>query len=317
MDITFRVNSLCNLSCAYCHWCRYSHYKLDDIKKTLKNIFILYKIKNNTGNILYFHGGEPSFHPNIIEILEYITHLKNKFKVVVDIEFQTNLSLKKELYLEILKHVDYFSVSFHYVELKNKSLLNQFMENLTIFDFKKYKIRNFDIMLEKVDFLNLDRYHNFIVDKILPIARKAENSEMIYGFCHFKDNLKTAMAHKEFYHKYNITENTYFWDDSMAKPQNTNELFINGLNCTGCYCDAGFKHLTINGNGDVFRCGIGMTNNIRSKHNIKYSGNPDPVCNILDGVNELVEYTKTRKVCEWDYCGGDFYVKRYRDINKF
>lgn len=316
LDITFRLNNLCNLQCEYCHWNRYSNFKTDDIKKTLESIFKLFKIKSKDNNTLYFHGGEPSFHPDIIEILKFITHLKQTYKIKLNIEFQTNLSMSKELYKEIAEHVDNFSITLHYVELKKHGLLDQFLDNLTLFD-NNYKINNFDIMLEKVDFLNIDRFHNFILDYIMPYAKKANNSEMIYGFCHFKENLKTALLHKEFYHKYNITENTYYWKDSMTKPRTTNELFINGLNSEGCYCDAGFRHLTVNGDGNVFRCGIGMTNWLREKHNIKFSGSYKPITNIKDSLSELIEYMKQRHKCEWNYCGGDFYVKRFKDLKDF
>ena len=60
-----------------------------------------------------------------------------------------------------------------------------------------------------------------------------------------------------------------------------------------------------------------MTNWLREKHNIKFSGAYKPITNIKDSLSELISYMKQRRKCEWNYCGGDFYVKRFKDLKDF
>lgn len=315
IDITFRLNNLCNFQCEYCHWYKYSHFKTEDIIESLKNIFKFYKLKNASHNILYFHGGEPSFHPDFHKIVKYIYNLKKIYNINLDIEIQTNLSFDGELYKSVQPMITKYSVTFHYNELKKKNLIEKFIKNVDYIGAEN--IRNFDIMLEKMPVEETESFYKILKTEILPRAKMAEKSEMIYGFCHFDGNSKTAPLHKKFYDENNITENVYFWEDVMDKPKTTNELFLEGLNNEGCLCDAGYRYFTINGDGNVFRCGIGMTNWLRIRHKQPYCGETEPICNIITEYDKLIDYSNSRKPCQWNYCGGDFYVERHKTEDLF
>jgi hypothetical protein len=87
----------------------------------------------------------------------------------------------------------------------------------------------------------------------------------------------------------------------------TNDLFKLGIDARGWKCAAGQESITINGDGNVFHCGIHMTNFIRD------SQPETPYTNLVTdklAVTKLSILYKTGTTCRWDYCGGDFYLSR-------
>jgi len=307
MQITFRITDKCNIACEYCHWNDYIHYDTNDIYNTIDSMYKYLDKINIKEFVLYFHGGEPSFHPDILNILKYI---RNKRNIKTIIEFQTNLTMNKQLYIDMLRYIDKYSISLHLNELHVKKLYDRFVENITI--LTKDNLQNFDIMLEKVTTQSVEQYHKQI-KCFLHIAKIAQNSEMIYGFCHYDGTSQTAIDHKDFYDQYNITENKYYWENVMDKPKTTNELFMNGLNCSGKKCEVGKKFLIINGDGNVFYCGIHMTNNLKQKQNKTYCGEYKEIVNINDknAITKLKILTSIDTICKWNYCGGDFYARKW------
>ncbi len=292
-SVTFRINNKCNLECDYCHWHNGGNYDIKDIKDTIDKLYEFFEVRQFNLVTFYFHGGEPSFHPNIIQVLEY---LRTK-EIKTIIEFQTNLSLKS--YKEIYDLVDVFDISYHYLELRDKNLLEMFKKN--IHDLPKYKLNHLDIMLENVPHDELDFFYSEIKEYLeLPFT----NSEMIYGFCHYKYNDETQVKHMEFYNKYNKNEQIYYID---CKEYTTNDLFKDGLNCKGMNCNAGKETIVVNADGNVFICGIDMTNYTNRCEDTK------PYTNLITdkmSVKKLTILSKTGYVCKWEYCGGDFYVPK-------
>ena len=295
-SITFRINNKCNLACEYCHWHNGLNYSVQEIFATIDEIMKFQKIKNFKKMTFYFHGGEPSFHPRIIDILEYIRSFDNNNYYSV-IEFQTNLSLSN--YDKIEQYVDFFSVSYHYIELHSKKLLQKFEDNLYL--LPKDKLLSLDIMMENIPEENLENFYEKTKQYIkLPFI----NSEMIYGFCHYKYNAETKAKHLEFYNKYNKTEQKYNIDGEIY---NTNDLFKDGLDCRQMRCDAGKNTIVINGDGNVFVCGIAMTN-----YTNRCSSN-NTFTNLLTdkmSLTKLKILSSNGYICKWNYCGGDFYLKK-------
>jgi MoaA/NifB/PqqE/SkfB family radical SAM enzyme len=291
--ITFRINNKCNLKCEYCHWRSGNHYELKTILKTIDNIIIFSKLKNMNNITFYFHGGEPSFHPNIEEILKYI----KEQDINIIVEFQTNLSLNN--YQKLDKYIDFYDISFHYIELKKQEKIETFINNIN--NLPESKLLNLDIMLENILHNDQDEFYNLI-----KIIRKLKfvNSEMIYGFMDYNNNDKTEKLHKDLYKKYNKNEQQYLINN---KVYNTNDLFKNGLNCKGMLCDAGKNTIVINGDGDMYICGSHVTKYITNSPNIK------PFTNIIIDKQYIIKWGIIKEhgyICKWDYCGGDFYVNR-------
>lgn len=309
MDIQFNIDTACNLRCDYCNSCGTDIFKLNDIKKTLNSLFLIYyqQEKQGLSNILYFHGGEASLHRDVVEILDHIQALKKIFiRKKFVIEFQTNLTFPLERYVEIGKGIDAFSITFHYKELKRKHLLERFYINLD-YIFKHFNVYNLDIMLENTD--DVDVMHAEILEHVYPYAKQAKHCEMIYGFYGYNNINDAYLKNKAFYDKYNLTERVYHYDNGLTAT--TNELFENGLNHYGWYCEAGTTAFNVFGNGDVYRCGAHSYNWMQRRKKIHHFGPWKPLFNILESPAQMLTYMKTIHKCEFRQCCGDFYVERH------
>lgn len=312
-QVTFRITEACDLKCNYCHWHSGAHYKYEDIIQCIDKLFE-YFVKQGFRRVLfYYHGGEPTRHPRVVDILKYIHERSAATGIQAYNEMQTNLTVSADKLRAILKYCDRFNVSFHYLELAVKNKLASFDRNWDLLAELGIKLHNFDIMME-----NVERNNRFYIDRIVTIdpddfySRVIEylkypniiNSEMIYGFCHYEYPEEVAERHREFYKKHNRTEQKYDIDDKIYT---TNDLFKLGIDARGSRCGAGRESITINGDGNVFHCGIHMTNFIRQ------CGQEIPYTNLLTDAVALAKMSilyKTGTICRWDYCGGDFYLSR-------
>jgi MoaA/NifB/PqqE/SkfB family radical SAM enzyme len=311
--VTLRITEACDLKCNYCHWHSGKHYEFDDIIKTIDNLFIFFQKQKFKNVNFYYHGGEPTRHPRCIDILKYIHQKGQETGINAYNEMQTNLTIGEDKLREMIPYCDQFNVSFHYLELKVKNKLKNFKHNYEVLKELGVELHTLDIMMENVE--RGHRYHN---EKIVDIDPdefyelvvdflkydKIVNSEMIYGFCHYVYSEDVAKKHMEFYKKYNKTEQKY---DIDGKIYTTNDLFKLGVDARGWNCAAGQESITINGDGNVFHCGIHMTNYIRE------STDELPYTNLVHdekAITKLSILYKTGTICKWDYCGGDFYLSR-------
>jgi len=162
------------------------------------------------------------------------------------------------------------------------------------------QIHNMDIMLEDVPIAELGEFYKLVEGYIS--YQNIENSEMIYGYYRYDGNTETAKQHLEFYQKFNRSEQSYLIDGVVY---NTNELFSEGLDCTGWNCNVGKRTIYVNGTGDVFVCG---------EHTTQYAmGSGTPYTNLLTDsscIAKLVILTHTGTICRWNTCGGDYYIAR-------
>jgi MoaA/NifB/PqqE/SkfB family radical SAM enzyme len=206
-----------------------------------------------------------------------------------------------------------FNASFHYLELKRLNKIKNFEHNWEVLKELGIPIHNMDIMMENVE--RGDRWYQGKTVEVIPEEfydkvvyflsnEKIINCEMIYGFCHYVYPEDVAEKHMEFYKKHNKTEQRYEIDDKIYT---TNDLFKLGVDARGWKCAAGKESITINGDGNVFNCGIHMTNYIRE------SAPELPYTNLVQdslAITKMSILYKTGTICKWDYCGGDFYLSR-------
>lgn len=301
-SITFRITEACDLKCNYCHWHSGKHYNYDDIIGSIDRLFEFFQKQQFKAVLFYYHGGEATRHPRVVDILKYIKQKQEETGILAYNEMQTNLTVKEERLREMLPYCDQFNVSFHYLELKVKNKLDAFNRNWEVLKELGIELHNFDVMLENVEPEDHDHFYNQILEYLK--YDKIMNSEMIYGFCHYKYPEETAAKHLDFYNKHNKTEQKYEIDDVVY---NTNDLFRKGIDARGWHCAAGQESITINGNGNVYHCGIHMTNHIRECiPEVPYTNLvQDPLC-----LTKMSILFKTGTKCRWDYCGGDFYLSR-------
>jgi len=313
--VTFRITEACDLKCNYCHWHSGKHYAYEDIIATIDNLFVFFQKQNFKSVLFYYHGGEPTRHPRCLDILKYIHQKGTETDINAYNEMQTNLTINEDKLRAMLPYCDQFNASFHYLELKRLNKLKNFDHNWGVIKELGIPIHNMDIMMENVEMgafrinskgeridIIPEEFYSSVVRYLE--YDKIQNCEMIYGFCHYVYPEDVAEKHMAFYKKHNKTEQQYEIDDKIYT---TNDLFKLGIDARGWKCAAGQESITINGDGNVFHCGIHMTNYIRD------SQPETPYTNLVKdnlAVTKLSILYKTGTICRWDYCGGDFYLSR-------
>lgn len=312
-SVTFRITEACDLKCNYCHWHSGRHYLYEDIIASIDTLFEFF-VKQKFKNVnFYYHGGEPTRHPKIVDILKYIHQKGSETGINAYNEMQTNLTISEEKLRAMLPYCDQFNVSFHYLELKRLNKIKNFDHNWEFLKNSGVVLHTLDVMMENVE--RGDRWYEGKIVEVIPEEfydkvkyyleyDKIMNCEMIYGFCHYVYPKEVAEKHMEFYKTYNKTEQRYEIDDEIYT---TNDLFKLGVDARGWHCAAGQESITINGDGNVFHCGIQMTNYIRQ------SADEVPYTNLVHdklAVTKMSILYKTGTLCRWDYCGGDFYLSR-------
>lgn len=121
-QIAWESTLKCNFDCAYCgdgHDNRQSHPSLEDSLKTVDFIFEYVDIIMSTKKEQYreanlnIQGGESIFHPNIVEILEYISSKKDKYNWTMRVALITNASCSTAKWKKIAQYIDYVTMSYH------------------------------------------------------------------------------------------------------------------------------------------------------------------------------------------------------------
>lgn len=223
LQYSLRITELCNRDCKYCHYHSGINYKIDDIMKVLD---LLLEHSKNDIPLFYFHGGEPTLHQNILDILKY---LKDK-RLDCIIEFQTNFDNPDKV-LELLPFIDRLNLSFHFPD-----------ENV---EMKLKYLKDIKGKLNTVDLIYIPGYDKqFKKLRILFNALNIKN-EITYSFFHaenYQNNIKELgikLTEDE------IIKNKYF----------RGEVLVSNLLCdTSNYC-------IINGDGEIFKCSYALTVN--------------------------------------------------------
>jgi MoaA/NifB/PqqE/SkfB family radical SAM enzyme len=122
-QVAWETTLKCNLDCSYCgdgHDNSQPHPSLEDSLKTVDfiveyvNLYMSTRPKNTKSANLNIQGGESIYHPNIIEILEYARNKKHEYSDWdLHISLITNAVTSTNRWKNIVKLVDYFTISFH------------------------------------------------------------------------------------------------------------------------------------------------------------------------------------------------------------
>lgn len=298
--VQLRITETCDLQCSYCHWHSGKHYAYDDIIKTIDILFKFFIKQKYKTVLFYYHGGEATRHPKILQILQYIKEKGHDHKIVALNEMQTNLTLPNSKLQPLIDYCDQLDISLHYNELiKRPYKKKSFDLNYKWLVDNQIKINNFDVMLEDITITSLSDFYEEVNSYLE--YENIINSEMIYSFFEYETLIEKS--HKEYYNRFNKTEQLYLID---GIEYNTNDLFKNELDCRGWKCDAGKTNIYVNGDGNVFTCAAPMTNYVNNKDEIPYT-------NLLTdtmSISKMVILSNTGTICKWDSCAGDFYINR-------
>lgn len=128
----------CNLDCSYCgdgHDNSTKHPSLEDSLTTVDfivdylDLYMSIKPPEQKQANINIQGGESIFHPNIIEILEYLKEKKSKHTDWdLNVSLITNAVIGKSIWEQIASRVNYFTISFHAEMLEKQQKM--FKENV-------------------------------------------------------------------------------------------------------------------------------------------------------------------------------------------
>lgn len=123
--VTWESTLKCNLDCTYCgkdaHDNSVPHPSLEECLDTadfLLEYANLYMSKRNESHrhvSMNIFGGESLFHPNIVDILNYLKdqHASKKYQWSLGLSTITNAVVKEKIWNRIVDLVDYFTISYH------------------------------------------------------------------------------------------------------------------------------------------------------------------------------------------------------------
>lgn len=301
--VQIRITEACDLQCSYCHWHSGKHYSYDDIIQSIDTLFEFFKKQKYKRVLFYYHGGEATRHPNVLEILQYIKLKGSEMNILAFNELQTNLTLPLSKFKKLVPYCDQLDISLHYNELLRRLFKKKaFDENFQWLKDNNIIINNFDVMLEDLPISKLGDFYSEINQYLE--YNNIVNSEMVYSFFEYSNNV--IDEHKNYYVKHNKTEQKYLIDGTLYT---TNDLFKQELDCVGWKCDTGKRHIYLNGDGNIFTCAAPMTRYVNGEDEIPYTNL------ITDSVaiSKLSILHMTGTICKWDSCAGDFYINRKND----
>ncbi len=93
-SLRIEINSKCNINCKYCHNSNYANKKDDMSFEELKKLILGLKKKYPLHKVL-ITGGEPLLHPNIEEIIKFISDLRIKCDMVTNGKLLTENKIHK------------------------------------------------------------------------------------------------------------------------------------------------------------------------------------------------------------------------------
>ena len=303
--LDFRLTSKCNYNCWYC----------TDMHNN-KEKTLIFSIKNYKELItkldqdirLFLYGGEPTLHPQFIDIVKCSQENLSKNSII---EIQTNLSFPtKKLELLISKDImNYpgkptikFLVSYHYGECSFKNFIknclilyrHKLLDQVAVMYQKKHE----EIIMKNMKIMK-NMFTKTSVELLPTLCGSVkENMERPYeDIDNFYKNKKALELAKNSYSfkkrlKVTLKDGSTFLVSSFDLWHNRQNTFRNMV------CHVGLERLIINSNGNVYHC----FNNL-------FDENTDPLFNINDKIPEKINFKKIK--CIYDKCYFDFNHKRY------
>lgn len=276
----------CNLKCHYCDLHNQEKYLT---KKETECIIQYINKKQKQYDIfeLRLFGGEPTTHPNFINILQKIDPCSD---FILSTNLQIPINRLQKIYS--MNKITAYICSWHYNIIDN----DMFETNLQYLLQQDVKVKLF-LMLEKQyidDILSLQKKYSHIAE--IKIVRQDEPyiSDDIKKYI---NNCNKKINYNSFEKKYYISKDNVFEyiDTEYIKKNNYHR------NKYWC-CSAISKNIFIDSNGDVYPC------QTYAHHKKKCLGN------IL---NNTYEDKQINIYCEFDQCGCELFIpKRYDHKSK-
>jgi MoaA/NifB/PqqE/SkfB family radical SAM enzyme len=308
------IGLLCNFSCTYCaEWARSG---FGETEKILRGVDLLHSRVAPRQLMLLLGGGEPSIHPGIEKIVEYIASKGIYLSMI------SNGSRSPELYTKMLRYVRNYTFSVHFEQKYQNTLktivavhneikrLNELEPNR-----KRYMQANvmmaaghFDEAKKVIELLEAEGV-NYIIRRIRPLYDK-ENKPILpekagdrETSVRSNNDANSFRSDNGYYNEseleflnsrlFTVDQNTEeFWhSDELgeeSKLSNSNDVSIRKLNrFEGWKCFIGIERLHVYPTGDVYRS------------TCKVGGKLGNIYDDFEFPKDPVTCTKDRCTCAW------------------
>ena len=318
ISIDWFIGKRCNYDCSYCtedlHDNISKHQNFVQIKKLIDN---LSKKLENKAIHLSITGGEPTVHPNFIDICHYIKKKKNiKYLTVT-----TNGSRLADYYIELLYLANQITFSQHFETAQNSVYLEKVKE---INEFSPgvvnvqvmFNAKHFEEAKEAVEFYRANeiRYTlRKIRHKMLPI-REYDTSSYDYtdrqlDWFDKQQNKKrpNTVVHHRWHEKITLPAGEAAYKERIdPKHVHVNEISSNNLQYFKDWtCYAGLKGLHLRPDGTVYRGNCRMGGEIGNILDNDFELPSEPI--VCDGRRCFCAH----EINLLKYKGTDRYVKNY------
>lgn len=133
-SVLWDLGRRCNYDCSYCwpavHNARDPHKDIEILKSTCDKIMT--KLAPGHKKVFCFSGGEPTLHPDIVELVK---HIHESGHIVL---MTTNGSMKNEKWREVAKYIHILQMSAHFEFLNHERFLKNFETYLELSKERKW-----------------------------------------------------------------------------------------------------------------------------------------------------------------------------------
>lgn len=276
VSLKIRLTNKCNYSCPYCFYKDNSSGFLD--LNTVYEFIILLCEKFDYFYI-YFHGGEPTLHPDFTQFLNRLNNLFDSRKIDFFIYFDTNFT----------KSPGYWGKFYNFTDPSRTKVNctlhpNQCKDVISFIDkFESLSgLKQFNIMVEHDTFDEC----RAIFEKLNPEWNVVPKPIFYEG-----NEFKYSEVQKRFFYDNDKTRQFYYVDNEGEHIFSLNEIELENLNNFSMMrCEYGNKNVVIDVNGDMYYC---------VAHQLTYG---KPFMNLLkDGPYEYLNFYKPN-ICIFNKC---------------
>ncbi len=273
------IGLLCNFNCSYC--AEYMRSPNGKTEKMLKAVDLLRERVGDRSLHVLLGGGEPSIHPDIKKIVEYMGSKKMNLAMI------SNGSREPELYVDMMEFISSYTFSVHFEQdyhktidtiLAVKARLNQLAQQGINDHWLQVNVMmaagHFDEARQTIDLLNknnvdyiIRRIRPLLNDDRTPILPKAVQDRSVYPATeeyreHFHSDYGYYSEEELKFLKsmtFKVSNNSQeFWEKADGTIEsfesNANDVSLRKLNhFKGWKCWVGIERLHIYPNGDVYR----------------------------------------------------------------
>jgi MoaA/NifB/PqqE/SkfB family radical SAM enzyme len=263
IHVEWNLGKRCNYDCSYCpteiHDNYSAHTDIEILKSSVDNLIKL-------GNVrISLTGGEPTVHPRIEELINYIKHVGVSW-----LNITTNGTRKSEWYIN--QKVDHWVFSLHFTEGDWLRVLNT--------------VKNVHLLKQNTPIMvNIMAHHDYMTQakssaeilKELKIPFVVRRIRWTKGDQDLFDDLKYHPEDLQWIKDQNSTvkENCVIDNEQLIHANDVIKLHLN--NFKGWKCNAGIESLMINWDGDVHRATCRVGGSIGNIYNSTFKIPTDPI----------------------------------------